>query len=59
MSEVGREGEFQNCEPMSDVEKRFDVARHDLQILVSSASLQEFNSSIVGKLQLCELFVFE
>ena len=37
----------------------FDVARRDLQILVSSASLQEFNSLSFGELQTHELMVFD
>ena len=44
---------------MSDVAKRSEVASHDLQILVSSASLQEFNRSSPGKRTPQESMVFE
>ena len=54
MSEVEKERKLQTCE-----EKRFDAARRDLQKLISSVSVQKFNSSSKGKLSSQESMVFE
>ena len=52
------ERQSQTCEPMTDVEKHFDAARRDLQNLVTSACLQNFNTSSLGKLSSQESIVF-
>ena len=43
--EVDAERLSQTCDPLTDIEKRFDTARRNLRTLISSASLQAFNSS--------------
>ena len=59
MSGIEREAQFQQCEPMSDVEKHFNSARRDLQILVSFTSLRDINSSNVGKFEPHEVVVLD
>ena len=59
MNDVNIDGEIQACEPMSDVEKRCDVARCELRNLASSTVLQDFNSSSLGKLLLHESLIFD
>ena len=59
MSEVEAERLSQCFEPLSDTEIRFDNARRDLQILISSLSSQALNSSSLGAMQPHELLSFE
>ena len=59
MSEVEAERLSQCCEPLSDTDIRFDNARRDLQILISSLSSQALNSSSLGAMQPHELLSFE
>ena len=56
---VNRDGEIQACEPMSDAEKRPDVARCELRNLTSSTVLQGCNSSSLGKLLPHESLIFD
>ena len=49
MGDVRREVKCRACEPMTDVEQRFDDARSRLRDLTSSTVLQDFNSSSLGE----------
>ena len=57
MDDVSREGKCRACEPMTDVEQRFDDARSRLRDVTSSTVLQGFNSSSLGELLPHELLV--
>ena len=59
MCEVDAERLSQTCDPMTDIEKRFDTARRNLRTLISSVSLQAFNSSSLGEMQPHESMTFE
>ena len=59
MSQVDKERSLQVCEPMTDAERCLDIARCELREFASSGSVQDLNTSSLGKLSLHESMVHD